>query len=38
MSIRKWNQVLSSNREDIISKTLEEYLDIREENIGELLD
>ena len=38
MSIRKWNKVLSSNREDIISKTLEEYLDIREENIGELLD
>ncbi|BCL38022.1 hypothetical protein [Nostoc sp. MS1] len=38
MSVGQWNKILSSRREDTITKSLQEYLEIREESINELLD
>lgn len=38
MTVGQWNKLLSSRREDIIAKSLQQYLDIREENIDELID
>ena len=38
MTIGEWNKLLSSRREDRIKKALQEYLEIREESIDELLD
>lgn len=38
MTISRWNRLLSSRQQDSIRKYLQEYLDIREENIDELLD
>ncbi|MEH1851037.1 MAG: hypothetical protein V7L11_04945 [Nostoc sp.] len=34
----QWNRLLSSRREDNIIKSLQDYLEIREESIDELLD
>jgi hypothetical protein len=38
MTVGQWNKILSSRREDTITKSLQEYLGIREESINELLD
>ncbi|MBD2577897.1 hypothetical protein [Oscillatoria sp. FACHB-1406] len=38
MTVGEWNRLLSSRREDRIRKLLQEHLEIREENIDELLD
>lgn len=38
MTVGQWNKLLSSRREDIITKSLQQYLEIREENIDELID
>jgi hypothetical protein len=38
MTVGEWNKLLSSRREDRIRKSLQEHLEIREENINELLD
>jgi hypothetical protein len=38
MTVGEWNKLLSSHRADKIKKSLQEYLDIREENIDEILD
>lgn len=38
MTVGEWNRLLSSRREDRIKKSLQEHLEIREENIDELLD
>ncbi|MBN3939510.1 hypothetical protein [Nostoc sp. NMS9] len=38
MTVGQWNRILSSRREDTITKSLQEYLEIREESIDELLD
>jgi hypothetical protein len=38
MKVGEWNSLLSSRREDRIKKSLQEHLEIREENIDELLD
>ncbi len=38
MKVGQWNRLLSSRREDNIVKLLQEYLDIKEEIIDELLD
>lgn len=38
MSIRQWNRLLSSRKEEIIKQSLQDYLDIKEESINELLD
>lgn len=38
MTVREWNRLLSSRQEDRIRKSLQTYLEIREENIDELLD
>jgi len=38
MRVGEWNRVLSSRREESIKKLLQDYLEIREESIDELLD
>jgi len=38
MTVGQWNKLLSSRREDNIKKSLQDYLEIREESIDELLD
>ena len=38
MTVGQWNKLLSSDREDRIRQSLQEYLDIKTENIDELLD
>lgn len=38
MTVGRWNKLLSSRREDSIKKSLQDYLQIREESIDELLD
>lgn len=38
MTVGQWNRLLSSRREDSIAKSLQEYLEIKEESIDELLD
>lgn len=38
MTVGGWNKLLSSRREDSIKKSLQDYLQIREESIDELLD
>jgi hypothetical protein len=38
MTVGQWNRILSSRREDTITKSLQEYLEITEESIDELLD
>ncbi|MBE9206817.1 hypothetical protein IQ244_09870 [Nostoc sp. LEGE 06077] len=38
MTIGQWNKLLSSRREESIKRTLQNYLEIREENIDELID
>lgn len=38
MTVGRWNRLLSSRREDSIAKSLQEYLEIKEESIDELLD
>ena len=38
MTVGEWNRLLSSRQEDRIKRSLQEYLEIREENIDELLD
>jgi hypothetical protein len=38
MRVGQWNKLLSSRREDNIKKSLQDYLEIREESIDELLD
>lgn len=38
MTIGKWNRLLSSRRENIIKQSLSKYLEIREENIDELIE
>jgi hypothetical protein len=38
MTVGEWNRLLSSRREDSIRRSLQEHLEIREENIDELLD
>jgi len=38
MTVGEWNRLLSSRREDSIRRSLQERLEIREENIDELLD
>ena len=38
MTVGQWNRLLSSHREDSIAKSLQEYLEIKEESINELLD
>jgi hypothetical protein len=38
MTVGRWNKLLSSRREDSIKKSLQDYLEIREESIDELLD
>lgn len=38
ITVGQWNKLLSSRREDNIKKSLQDYLEIREESIDELLD
>lgn len=38
MTVGQWNRILSSRQEDTITKSLQEYLEITEESIDELLD
>lgn len=38
MKVGQWNRLLSSRTEDNIKKYLQDYLEIREETIDELLD
>ncbi|WP_293124457.1 hypothetical protein [Microcoleus sp. bin38.metabat.b11b12b14.051] len=38
MTVGRWNKLLSSRREDRIKQSLQDYLQIREESIDELLD
>ncbi|MCU0533660.1 MAG: hypothetical protein MUD14_07170 [Hydrococcus sp. Prado102] len=38
MTVGQWNKLLSSRREDRIRKALQEYLEIKEESIDELLE
>jgi len=38
MTVQEWNRLLSSRQEDRIRRSLQQYLEIREENIDELLD
>lgn len=38
MTVGQWNRILSSRREATITKSLQKYLEIREESIDELLD
>lgn len=38
MTVGQWNRLLLSRKEDNIKKYLQDYLDIREESIDELLD
>ena len=38
MTVGQWNKLLSSRKEDRIKKSLQNYLEIREETIDELLD
>ncbi|MFH7028784.1 MAG: hypothetical protein ACHBN1_26160 [Heteroscytonema crispum UTEX LB 1556] len=38
MTVGQWNKLLSSRKEDSIKKSLQNYLEIREETIDELLD
>ncbi len=38
MTLGRWNKLLSSRREDSIKKSLQDYLQIREESIDELID
>ncbi|MEH2092881.1 hypothetical protein [Nostoc sp.] len=38
ITVGQWNRLLSSRREDSIKKYLQDYLEIREESIDELLD
>lgn len=38
MTVGQWNKLLSSRREENIKKSLQDYLEIREESIDELLD
>jgi hypothetical protein len=38
MTVIQWNKLLASNKEDKIKKILQDYLDIRTENIDRLLD
>jgi hypothetical protein len=38
MTVGRWNRLLSSRREDSIKKSLQDYLEIKEESIDELLD
>ncbi len=38
MTVGGWNKLLSSRREDSIKKSLQDYLQIREESIDELID
>jgi hypothetical protein len=38
MTVGQWNKLLSSRREDKIRQSLQEHLEIREENIDELLN
>jgi len=38
ITVGQWNRILSSHREDSIKKSLQDYLEIREESIDELLD
>ncbi|MEH2382773.1 MAG: hypothetical protein V7K27_28460 [Nostoc sp.] len=38
ITVGQWNRLLSSRREDSIKKSLQDYLEIREESIDELLD
>lgn len=38
MTIRQWNKLLSSRKEESIKQGLQNYLEIKEENIDELLD
>lgn len=38
MTVGQWNKLLSSRREDSIKQSLQDYLQIREESIDEILD
>jgi hypothetical protein len=38
ITVGKWNRLLSRHREDSIKKSLQDYLEIREESIEQLLD
>jgi hypothetical protein len=38
MTVGLWNKLLSSRREDSIKQSLQDYLQIREESIDEILD
>ena len=38
ITVREWNRLLSSRREERIERSLQNYLEIRKENIDELLD
>lgn len=38
ITVGQWNRILSSRREDSIKKSLQDYLEIREESIEQLLD
>lgn len=38
ITVGQWNRLLSSRREDSIKKSLQDYLEIREESIDELID
>lgn len=38
MKVGQWNRILSSRREDTITKSLQEHLGIKEESIDDLLD
>ena len=38
MTVGKWNKLLSSPLEDSIKKSLQDYLQIREESIDEIID
>ena len=38
MTVRGWNKLLSSPLEDSIKKSLQDYLQIREESIDEIID
>jgi hypothetical protein len=38
MTVGRWNKLLSSPLEDSIKKSLQDYLQIREESIDEIID
>ena len=38
MTVGQWNKLLSSNNDSHIRYALEQYLDIKKEDVGELLE